>query len=65
MDDPLLQFFTIDPLRPELQPVAETFPGLAQKIATTLSRNPERTVALRKPLAAEDCADAHLYREPG
>ena len=66
MDDPLLQFFSVDHLRPALRPVAEPFSGLAQKIAPTLSRNPERTVALRKLLAAEDCAvRARLYREPG
>jgi hypothetical protein len=66
MDDCLLQFLTVDHLRPKLRPVAEAFSGLTQKIATTLPRNPERTAALRRPLEAKDCAvRARLYREPG
>ena len=61
--EPMLQFFVSGHLRPELQPIAEAFRELAQEIAQTLPRNPERTVALRKLLEAKDCAvRALLYK---
>jgi hypothetical protein len=61
--EPMLQFFSYDHLRPDLQPVSKAFAELAHELAETLPRNPERTVALRKLLEAKDCAvRAVLYR---
>jgi hypothetical protein len=61
--EPMLQFFTYEHLLLNLQPVSRAFAELAQEIAETLPRNPERTVALRKLLEAKDCAvRAVLYR---
>jgi hypothetical protein len=54
--EPLLQFFGWSHLRPELAEISQPFGELAQHIVTTLPRNPERTVALRKLLEAKDCA---------
>lgn len=54
--DPLMQFFKYDHLRPALQNISRPFGELAAHIVTTLPRNPERTVALRKLLEAKDCA---------
>jgi hypothetical protein len=56
MDEPLLQFFTWEHLKPELQEVSKHFATLADTIVSSLPRNPERTVALRKLLEAKDCA---------
>jgi len=56
MDEPILQFFAWDHLKPELQPVSKPFCDLALKIVNTLPRNTERTVALRKLLEAKDAA---------
>jgi hypothetical protein len=47
--EPLLQFFAYEHLKPELQEISKPFGDLAQHIVSTLPRNPERTVALRKP----------------
>lgn len=55
-DEPMMQFFTYQHLKPALQAVSQPFAELAEQIATTLPRNPERTVALRKLLEAKDCA---------
>jgi hypothetical protein len=45
--------------------IAEAFAELANEVATTVLRNAERTVALRKLREAKDCAwRARLYREP-
>jgi hypothetical protein len=52
----LLQFFAWDHLPDALQIISRPFGELAQKIASTLPRNPERTTALRKLLEAKDCA---------
>jgi hypothetical protein len=61
--EPLLQFFVFAHLRADLQPVSSAFADLAQELVTTLPRNPERTVALRKLLEAKDCAvRAVLYK---
>jgi hypothetical protein len=61
--EPLLQFFAYEHLKPELQGISQPFGDLAQHIVSTLPRNPERTVALRKLLEAKDCAvRAKLYR---
>ena len=54
--DPILQFFAYGPLPPALRDVSRPFCELAETIATTLPRNPERTVALRKLLEAKDAA---------
>jgi hypothetical protein len=64
MNDPMLQFFQYSHLPPHLQDVSKPFGDLATQIVTTLPRNPERTVALRKLLEAKDCAvRALLYKE--
>lgn len=54
--DPLMQFFSYEHLPEKLQAVSQPFCALAVRIVTTLPRNPERTVALRKLLEAKDCA---------
>ena len=56
MDEPLLQFFAYDHLRPDLQQHSKPFADLAKHIVEALPRNPERTVALRKLLEAKDAA---------
>lgn len=61
--EPILQFFEYGHLPNALQEVSKLFGDLAILIATTLPRNPERTVALRKLLEAKDCAvRAKLYK---
>jgi hypothetical protein len=61
--EPILQFFVYDHLRDDLRGTSEPFAKLAHLIATTLPRNPERTVALRKLLEAKDAAvRARLYQ---
>lgn len=63
--DSLLQFFTFEHLRDDLQEVSRPFAELAHHLVLTLPRNPERTVALRKLLEAKDCAvRARLYVNP-
>ena len=63
--EPMMQFFVHDHLPPHLQMVSIPFYELAHAIVTTLPRNPERTVALRKLLEAKDCAvRAKLYVDP-
>jgi hypothetical protein len=52
----LLQFFVFDHLREDLRAISAPFAALAHQLVTTLPRNPERTVALRKLLEAKDCA---------
>lgn len=65
-NEPMLQFFTFEHLKPELREVSAPFAGLAKRIVDTLPRNPERTVALRKLLEAKDCAvRAKLFQNPG
>lgn len=54
--DPMLQFFEYAHLPPHLQSVSMEFRRVADLIVSTLPRNPERTVALRKLLEAKDCA---------
>lgn len=61
--EPLQQFFAYEHLPPHLQGVSRLFGELADKLANSLPRNPERTVALRKLLEAKDCAvRAVLYK---
>lgn len=52
----IVQFFAFAHLPARLQEVSRPFGELAERIVTTLPRNPERTVALRKLLEAKDAA---------
>lgn len=52
----ILQFFAYAHLPPHLQEVSKPFCEHAERIVSTLPRNPERTVALRKLLEAKDAA---------
>lgn len=54
--DHIMQFFTWQHLPPHLQAVSRPFGEMAETIVSTLPRNPERTVALRKLLEAKDAA---------
>lgn len=55
-NDPILHFFHYAHLPEKLQAASKPFCDLAEHIVTTLPRNPERTVALRKLLEAKDAA---------
>ena len=59
----LLQFFAYAHLPERLQAVSRPFGELANVIAETLPRNPERTTALRKLLESKDCAVRALVAE--
>ena len=62
--DPLLQFFAYEHLPDRLREISAPFGALALNIVTTLPRNPERTMALRKLIEAKDCVvRARIYRE--
>jgi hypothetical protein len=52
----IMQFFAYDHLPEPLQAVSKSFCELASHVESTLPRNPERTVALRKLLEAKDAA---------
>lgn len=52
----IMQFFAFEHLPPHLQAVSRPFGEMAANIVSTLPRNPERTVALRKLLEAKDAA---------
>lgn len=54
--DPILHFFHYAHLPAHLQSASKPFCDLAEHIVTTLPRNAERTVALRKLLEAKDAA---------
>lgn len=54
--DPILHFFHYAHLPAALQSASKPFCDLAEHIVTSLPRNPERTVALRKLLEAKDAA---------
>lgn len=54
--EPIMQFFKYDHLPPDKQATSKPFGELAEVIHSTLPRNPERTVALRKLLEAKDAA---------
>jgi hypothetical protein len=61
--EPILQFFAYSHLPERLQQVSAPFGEMADHIVTSLPRNPERTVALRKLLEAKDAAvRAALYK---
>jgi hypothetical protein len=62
--DPMLQFFEFAHLPEQLRAISQPFGELAQRIVSTLPRNPERSAALRKLLEAKDCAvRAALYHD--
>jgi hypothetical protein len=63
--DPLLHFFHYRHLPAQLQATSRNFFMLARWIVTTLPRNAERTVALRKLLEAKDCAVRANLPPPG
>jgi hypothetical protein len=64
--EPILQFFAYGHLREDLRDTSKPFGDLATLIVTSLPRNPERTVALRKLLEAKDAAvRAKLYATQG
>nr|WP_321482302.1 hypothetical protein [uncultured Cohaesibacter sp.] len=52
----IMQFFTYSHLPEHLQKVSKPFATVANEMISTLPRNPERTVALRKLLEAKDAA---------
>lgn len=54
--EPIMQFFAFAHLPPHLQDVSRPFGELAERIVSTLPRNAERTVALRKLLESKDAA---------
>jgi hypothetical protein len=54
--DPILHFFHYSHLPEKLRPTSRLFMILAHTLITTLPRNAERTVALRKLLEAKDAA---------
>lgn len=54
--DPILRFFHYHPLPAALQSISQPFCRLAGILITTLPRNAERTVSLRKLLEAKDAA---------
>ena len=55
-DDPILRYFHYSHLPPTLQAASRPFCELALRLVTTLPRNAERSVALRKLLEAKDAA---------
>lgn len=54
--DPILRFFHYAHLPQSLRTISEPFCVMARFIVSTLPRNAERTMALRKLLEAKDCA---------
>lgn len=54
--EPIMQFFAYEHLPADKQAVSKPFGELAHLIVSTLPRNPERTVALRKLLESKDAA---------
>ena len=52
----IMQFFTVSHLPEHLQKVSKPFALVANEMISTLPRNPERSVALRKLLEAKDAA---------
>jgi len=54
--DPILRYFHYAHLPEQLAQHSRPFCELAMHVVTTLPRNPERTVALRKLLEAKDAA---------
>ena len=61
----MLSWFVYDHLKGELQGVASQFRDMAETIASTIERGPERTVALRKLLEAKDAAIRAVVKPGG
>lgn len=57
----ILQFFSCDYLPPQLQQISASFQAMAYEIISTIPRNQERTVALRKLIESMD-ATLRAYR---
>ena len=64
MNEHIMQFFAYAHLPQHLQEVSRPFGEMAERIVSTLPRNPERTVALRKLLEAKDAAVRALLAGP-
>ncbi len=62
--DHIEQFFAYEHLPPAMQAVSRPFCELAKLLVTSLPRNPERTVALRKLLEAKDAAVRAFIAKP-
>ncbi len=63
--DNLIQFFDYDHLPDNLKGISKPFSDVAFFMLTTLPKNPESTVAMRKLLEAKDCAvRSVLYKAP-
>ena len=60
--DPILRFFHYAHLPQSLRTISEPFCVMANFLVTTLPRNAERTMALRKLLEAKDCAVRAVLR---
>ncbi|MFJ2701895.1 hypothetical protein ACIO3R_01685 [Streptomyces sp. NPDC087428] len=56
MAAPILKYFDFDHLPAHLQAVSKPFFELAYRLDTTLPRDPETSVALRKLLESKDAA---------
>ncbi len=63
--DPILHFFHYQHLPPGLRATSRWFAELAHLLVTTVPRNAERTVALRKLLEAKDAAVRANLPGPG
>lgn len=63
--DPILHFFHYAHLPEKLRATSRLFFILAHTLITSLPRNPERTVALRKLLEAKDAAVRANLPPPG
>jgi hypothetical protein len=63
--EPIIQFFAYEHLPDNLQVFSKPFAVLALWIISSLPRNPERTVALRKLLEAKDAGVRAALFKPG
>lgn len=54
--DDIMQYFTYEHLKPEMQEISKPFCELAKQMVSTLPRNPQRTIMLNKIMEAKDCA---------
>lgn len=53
--NPIMEFFTYEHLKPELQEISKPIGELAKLMDTTLENGPEKSAGLRKLLEAKDC----------
>jgi hypothetical protein len=56
VEEPIMKFFQYAHLPPSLQGISRPFCDLATHIVSTIPRNAERTVSLRKLLESKDAA---------